>query len=164
MSIVIGTILLWGGAAYLLRRLWRNDRALFHEALSRSRTTFLFILPRVAVGLIGSGFLAELLPEDHIGSLFGYEAGFTGVMLATFFGAVTPGGPFVAFAIGAAALKAGASEAALVAYVTSWSVFCLNRSFAYELPILGARFMTTRWALSLPVPFLIGSIVMLLPA
>ncbi len=163
MSILIGTILLWGAALYLLRRLWRDDRELYFEALRRSRTMTLFILPRIAVGLLGAGFLAELLPEDEMAALFGKDAGFLGVVVATLFGAVTPAGPFVAFAVGAAALKAGASEAALIAYLTSWCVFCINRSLVYEMPLLGVRFLYLRHALSLPAPFLLGGLTMALP-
>lgn len=53
MSIIIGSILLWGAGLYLLRKLWHEDRALFREALRKSRATFIFILPRIVVGQIG---------------------------------------------------------------------------------------------------------------
>ncbi|MBX2805473.1 MAG: hypothetical protein KTR19_05850 [Hyphomicrobiales bacterium] len=162
MSILIGSVLLWAASLTIARKLWIEDREVLREALRRMVSTSVFIIPRVAVGLIGSGFLAELLPQDNIAMLFGKEAGYMGVMLASLFGPLTPGGPFVAFAIGAAALKAGASEAALIGYVTSWSLLCLNRDLVYELPVLGARFMRLRWLLALPVPFIIGALAMLL--
>ncbi len=163
MSIVVGTVLLWAASLYLIRKLWREDKALLHEAYRRAVSTTLFIVPRVSVGLVGAGFLAELLPQDNIAMLFGKEAGFMGVMLASIFGPLTPGGPFVAFAISAAALKAGASEAALISYVTGWSVLNLNRDLVYEMPLLGVRFTRLRWLLSLPVPFITGGLAMLLP-
>jgi uncharacterized membrane protein YraQ (UPF0718 family) len=164
MSIVIGSVLLWAACLWLIRKLWREDRALLHDARRRMVSTTAFVLPRVAVGLVGSGFLAELLPQDNIAMLFGAEAGYMGVVLASIFGPLTPGGPFVAFAIGAAALKAGASEAALISYVTSWSLLCLNRDLVYELPVLGGSFMRLRWVLSLPIPFIVGGLAMLLTA
>jgi hypothetical protein len=163
MSILIGTALLWAACICLIYRLWRNDKVLLHEAYRRSLSTAAFIAPRIAAGLIGAGFLAELLPHDNIAMLFGEGAGFRGIVLASLFGPLTPGGPFVAFAIGAAALKAGAGEAALISYVTSWSVNCLNRDMVYEMPLLGARFMRLRWLLSLPAPLILGGIAMLLP-
>lgn len=74
------------------------------------------------------------------------------------FGVVSPGGPFVAFAIGAAALKAGCGSGALIAYVTAWSLFALTRTLSYELPLLGIGFLRLRTILSLPVPVLLGLI------
>lgn len=161
MNILIGSVVLWGASLYLIHKLWREDRDLLREASRNMISTALFILPRIVIGIIGSGFLAELLPQDNIASLFGEEAGYLGIILACIAGPLTPGGPFVAFAIGAAALKAGASEAALISYVTSWSVLNINRDLVYELPLLGARFMRLRWLLSLPVPFIVGGLVML---
>jgi uncharacterized membrane protein YraQ (UPF0718 family) len=163
MSIFLGTALLWAASLWLIYRLWRTDKTLLHTAYRRSLATGAFIAPRISVGLIGAGFLAELLPQDKIAMLFGESAGFSGVVLASLVGPLTPGGPFVAFASGAAALKAGAGEAALISYVTSWSVICLNRDMVYELPMLGARFMRLRWLLSLPAPFILGGIAMHLP-
>lgn len=162
MNILIGTALLWSVALYMLHRLRTTDPETLPQAVASARATIAFMLPRVFIGLIGAGFLAELLPVEQVEGLFGEGAGLRGVGLATLLGVLTPGGPFVAFAIGAAALQAGAGTAALMAYVTSWSVFCLNRSLAYELPLMGRRFMLVRWAVSLPLPILLGVIVMLL--
>jgi len=82
------------------------------------------------------------------------------VVLATLAGVITPGGPFIAFAIAASGLKAGASIAAATAYVVAWSVICLTRSLTCELPVLGAGFMPARWAVSAPVPLIIGLILL----
>ena len=103
MSILIGTALLWAASLWLIQHLWRTDKPLLHAAFRRSLSTAAFIAPRIAVGLIGAGFLAELLPQDNMAMLFGESAGFRGVVLAALCGPLTPGGPFVAFAIGAAA-------------------------------------------------------------
>ncbi|MHC0052629.1 hypothetical protein [Actibacterium sp. D379-3] len=162
MNILIGTVLLWALALVLLRRLRATHPDMMPAVIARTRATTLFMVPRIFVGLVGAGFLAELLPVDHIERLFGASSGLTGVALATLFGAATPGGPFVAFAIGASALKAGAGWAPLMAYVTAWSVMNLNRAIAYELPLMGRRFMLIRSALSLPLPLILGVVMLLL--
>lgn len=117
---------------------------------------FLFMVPRILAGLIGAGFLAALLPQQMVARAFGAEAGLTGILLGTLFGALSPGGPFVALAIGAAALKAGSGTGALIAYITSWSLFALTRTLSYEVPIMGARFTRLRLLLALPAPILLG--------
>ncbi|ARE41643.1 hypothetical protein RGUI_3502 [Rhodovulum sp. P5] len=161
MNILIGTVLLWILALVLLRKLWRESPEHLAPLFARTRKTMTFMMPRVVAGLVGAGFMAELLPVDHIDQYFGDAAGFGGVVLATALGAATPGGPFVAFAIGAAALKAGAAWAPLIAYVTSWSVMNLNRTIAYELPLMGRRFVLLRSAVSLPMPLILGGLVLL---
>lgn len=162
MNILIGSVLLWLVAIYLLRRLRARDADRLPEAFERAKQTILFLLPRVAVGLLGAGFLGAILPHDEVARWFGQDAGWWAILLATAVGSVTPGGPFVAFAIGAGALKAGATEAALIAYVSAWSVVAVNRSLVYELPILGGSFLARRIALSLPVPLVLGAIAQML--
>jgi hypothetical protein len=83
-------------------------------------------------------------------------------LLAIALGPLTPGGAFVSFAIGAAALKAGASPAAGIAYVTSWSLFSTTKIFAYELSFMGRHATLMRILVSLPVPFAIAGLAHLL--
>ena len=104
-------------------------------------------------------FMAAVLPVETVETLFGESAGWRGIGLAMVLGGVTPGGPVVAFAIGAAALKAGASDPAVLAYVTAWSIFCLNRLLSYELPLMGARFAKRRILLALPLPLILAALV-----
>ncbi len=160
MNILIGTVLIGAGALWLWLQLpneeWR--KASFRASLD----TFLFTAPRVIVALLGAGFFAELLPEDQVRQLLGSEAGITGVLLAIALGPLTPGGAFVSFAIGAAALKAGASPVAAIAYVTSWSLFSTTKIFAYELSFMGRQATMVRIIVSLPIPFVIAGIASLL--
>lgn len=160
MNIVIGTILLGALAAYLLARLRVRHPEALPVAFRNARNTMIFMLPRLVVGLLGAGFMAALLPVEHIEETFGRGSGPGGILLASLAGALTPGGPFVAFAIAAVALKAGAGYSALMAYCIAWCVFALNRSLAWELPVLGPRFLLVRWALSAPVPVIVGLVVL----
>ena len=162
MNILIGTVLIWAVALYLLRRVQLAHPERLPELRDRCRTLFLFMLPRIFVGLIGAGFLAALLPQELVAEVFGQDAGLRGVVIAVLAGAATPGGPFVAFAIGAAALKAGAGQGALIGYLSSWCVICALRTLAYELPMMGAGFARTRILLSLPFVLLLGIVAHLL--
>src|ERR1019366_8162556 len=64
---------------------------------------FIHLLPRIAIGVVGSGYIAEVLPKALIAPWLGPESGLTGVIIATLGGALTPGGPVVSFSIDAAA-------------------------------------------------------------
>lgn len=154
MNIVIGTILLWGGAFWLWGKLPDGDAR--RRALSGSAELAKFTLPRITLALIGAALFAELLPADRIEGLFGAEAGLTGIALAVLIAPITPGGAFVAFAIGAAGLRVGASEASVMGYVASWGLFSVTKAIAYEIPLVGGRFAATRYLVSLPLPFLVA--------
>lgn len=159
MNILLGSLIIWAAALWLWRRLpdarWRV------AALRASRATLAFTLPRVVVALIGAGCFAELLPQDRVQHWFGAQAGLAGLALAIALGPVTPGGAFVAFAIAAAALKAGAAPLAAIAYVTAWALFSLTKLLAYELPLMGREATLVRLAVSWPVPLLVAGLGLL---
>jgi uncharacterized membrane protein YraQ (UPF0718 family) len=124
---------------------------------------FVRLMPRLAVGVIGAGFIAKAMPQEPIQTWLGPSSGFQGILAATVAGALTPGGPVVGFAIGAAALKAGAGLPQVMAFVTGWSLYTINRLFVWEVSSMPARMVWLRLAASLPFPFLVGGLAMLIP-
>ena len=99
--------------------------------------------------MIGSGFIAELLPQHLIPSWLGPGTGAAGLILATFAGALTPGGPVVGFAIATAALKSGAGAPQVIAYTIAWALFALPRVLVFEIPVdAAARGLAARRGLA----------------
>ena len=121
------------------------------------------LAPRLAVGIIGAGFLARLLPQDTVAAWLGPDSGWTGVTIATIAGSLTPGGPVVGYSLGAAALKAGAGLPQVMAYVTGWALYTLQRLLIWEVSMMPAWLVRMRILVSLPVPFVVAGIAMLLP-
>lgn len=140
---------------------WRRSPALLADGFTDARTQFIYLLPRLAIGVLGSGFLAHLLPKETVLALFGPNSGLLGTALASLAGALTPGGPVVGYAIGAAALKAGADLSQVMAYVTAWSLFTINRMISWEIPSMPVRIVLLRVLVSLPFPFLAAWITLL---
>jgi hypothetical protein len=85
-----------------------------------------------------------------------------GVVVATLGGALTPGGPMVGFSIGAAALKSGAGAPQVIAYSTAWALYAIHRLVIWEVPLMPARVVWLRAAVSLPLPFIAAATAMLL--
>ena len=68
----------------------------------------------------------------------------------------------IGFAIGVAALKSGASAPQVIAYVTAWALFAVQRFILWELPIMPRRLVWIRVLASLPLPFIAAAGAMLL--
>jgi uncharacterized membrane protein YraQ (UPF0718 family) len=135
---------------------------LLKQCLREGTIDFVRLLPRLLVGVVGSGFIAEILPRDLMAQWLGPGSGILGILIATLGGALTPGGPVVGFAIGAAALKGGAGVPQVIAFSTAWALFAVQRLFFWELPVLPARLVWLRAAAALPLPFLAAGAAMLL--
>ena len=132
----------------------RREKPVFREALMDARGQFIHLLPRLLIGILGSGFIAHLLPKETVLAWFGPNSGLSGTALATLAGILTPGGPVVGYAIGSAALKAGADQAQVIAYVTAWALLTVNRMITWEMPTMPGRLILLRVIVSLPFPFL----------
>jgi hypothetical protein len=156
IDIVLWTIVLALGLAVVIRR-----QPMFAESLRNGARDFLTLLPRIAIGMVGSGFIAELLPQHLIPSWLGPGTGATGLILAAFAGAVTPGGPVVGFAIATAALKGGAGAPQVIAYTIAWALFAIPRVLVFEIPTMPPKVVWLRVAVSLPLPFLAAWMAML---
>jgi uncharacterized membrane protein YraQ (UPF0718 family) len=155
------TAFLFAIAGLCLLIAWRRGDGTAAAATREAWGDFKHLLPRLAVGVIGAGFIAKALPQETVAAWLGPSSGGWGVALATLAGAATPGGPVVGFAIGAAALKAGAGVPQVVAYVTAWSLYTINRVLVWELPTMPPRFVLIRMIVSLPFPFVAAGLAWL---
>jgi uncharacterized membrane protein YraQ (UPF0718 family) len=152
------TALLFAIAAGCFWLAWRRHDGTAEAATREAWADFLHLMPRLAVGVIGAGFIAKAMPQDVVVAWLGPASGVGGVAVAALAGAATPGGPVVGFAIGAAALKAGAGLPQVVAFVTAWSLYTLNRMLVWEIPVMPMRFVLVRSLVSLPFPFAAAAI------
>jgi hypothetical protein len=153
-------IILWGSVAALGFMVWQRGRLVLTAAVREGTMDFINIVPRVALGVIGSGYIAAVLPQEVITGWFGSDSGWLGVLMAAVAGAATPGGPVIGFSLGAVAMKAGAGPPQVIAYVTAWALFAFQRLLLWEIPFMPARFVWFRAAVSLPFPFVAAAIAM----
>lgn len=160
--IVFINVLLWALVAVLALVAARRGGGLLHDGMRQGLIEFARLSPRILIGVVGSGFIAAILPKGLIGTWLGPHSGFAGLVIASVGGALTPGGPVVGFAVGAAALKSGAGAPQVIAFSTAWALFALQRRLIWEIPMMPARVVWLRVAVSLPLPFLAAAGAMLL--
>jgi hypothetical protein len=155
-------IMLWLFVGALALTAGMRSRGLLKEGARNGFIEFLHLIPRIGIGVIGAGFIAEALPKSLIAPWLGAESGFLGIFLAALAGALTPGGPVVGFAIGAAALKGGAGAPQVIAYSTAWALFAVHRLVLYEVPMMPARIVWLRALVCLPLPFIAAGAAILI--
>lgn len=159
---LIVTGALWIMVAALALGVTRRSIPLLRESMRGGAIDFLYLVPRMAIGILGSGFIAAALPQDSVAYWLGSSSGVFGIVVATIAGAMTPGGPVVGFAVAAAALKGGAGAPQVIAYSTAWALYAFPRLLTYELPIMPANVVWLRVVASLPLPFIAAWLAMLL--
>ena len=159
-SALIIDITLWGSVVALGLLAWQRGRVVLVSSMREGSMDFINIVPRIALGVIGSGYIAAVIPPEVITGWLGPDSGWMGVLAATIAGAATPGGPVIGFSIGAVALKVGGGTPQVIAYVISWALFAFQRLILWEIPFMPAKFVWFRAAVSLPFPFLAAALSM----
>ena len=160
--IIIVDVLLWAIVIALAITVAMRARPHLWPTTREGLIDFVRLLPRIALGVIGAGYIAAAMPGDIVGRWLGADSGVTGLCIAVLGGAFTPGGPVIGFSIGAAALKGGAGTPQVIAYTIAWALFAVQRLFIWELPVMPERLVWLRVLASLPLPFLAAAGVMLL--
>jgi len=120
-----------------------------------------FIIPRLVPALILAGMLQVLIPQETVARYFGRQSGLTAICVASVAGMITPGGPMVSVPLLVVLANSGMALGPLVAYMTSWSLFGLQRIIAWEAPLMGWHFVGVRVASSVIFPVLAGWLVTL---
>ena len=151
-------ILLWGSVAAVGLIALQRGRLVATTSLREGTMDFINIVPRIALGVIGSGYIAAVIPQEIITGWLGPDSGWLGVLTAVIAGAATPGGPFTVYPVASALLTVGADFGATLAMVVSWTLIGYGRAVAWELPIMGTDFTLWRIVISLPLPVLAGAL------
>ncbi|HEX5040899.1 MAG TPA: permease [Candidatus Limnocylindria bacterium] len=153
-----GSLLIVAGICVILAgvAVWVGGLPRLRDGIGEAAGLLVSVAPQLALGFLMAGLVTVLVPQATIARLVGEGSGIQGLMVATAAGAVTPGGPFLQFPLVAVLMRSGASEGAVAAYLTAWSLLGLQRVLVWEVPVLGPQFAIARWTSSLIVPIFVG--------
>lgn len=138
----------------------RADGSL-RRGLVRAFEQFIILVPRVVVAMVAAAFVVQLIPEQVISNYLSDNSPWTAILIATLTGILIPAAPVVVFSMAASFANAGASTAALVAFITAWTIFALHRVVIFEVPLLGISFVRLRLLVAFPLPLLAGAFVVI---
>src|SRR5439155_13795576 len=100
ISALIIDITLWGSVAVLGFMAWQRGRVVLVSSVREGSMDFINIVPRIALGVIGSGYIAAVIPPEVITGWLGPDSGLLGVLTAVIGGAEAPGVPGGGFFVG----------------------------------------------------------------
>lgn len=126
------------------------------RGLNAAGSLLLEITPRMIAAFTLAGLFQVLVPQELIVRWMGHDSGWRGLLIGMTLGTVTPGGPMTHFPVIASLYKMGVGVGPLVAYLTAWSLFGLQRIIMWEIPFLGPKLVAIRLAVSFFFPFLAG--------
>ena len=134
---------------------WKSPEAA-ERGLNATGSLLLEITPRMIAAFTLAGLFQAVVPEELIVRWMGHGSGWRGLLIGMSLGGVTPGGPMTHFPVIASLYKLGVGVGPLVAYLSAWSLFGLQRVIMWEIPFLGPRVVALRILVSLFFPLFAG--------
>jgi uncharacterized membrane protein YraQ (UPF0718 family) len=153
--VLVALVVVAAVAAYL------KDPGLPWIGARHGLTLLWFVLPRLVPALILAGLLQVVIPQEVVARHFGRESGLGAILMATGAGVITPGGPMVSVPLLVVMANSGVALGPMVAYMTAWSLFGMQRIIAWEAPLMGWHFVMVRTLSSLAFPIVAGWLVKL---
>jgi uncharacterized membrane protein YraQ (UPF0718 family) len=147
------TVVMMTAALAMLTGVYFKSPEAAQHGLSATGSLILEITPRLIAAFLLAGMFQAIIPQEVIVRWMGHGSGFRGILVGMTLGGVTPGGPMTHFPIIASFYKMGVGVGPLVAYLTAWSLFGLQRIIMWEIPFLGPKIVAVRFAVSFFFPF-----------
>lgn len=150
------TTVMIAAAAITLLVVYYKSPAAASEGLNATASLMLEITPRMIAAFTLAGLFQAIVPQEMIVRWMGHGSGMKGLVIGMSLGGITPGGPMTHFPVIASLYKMGVGVGPLVAYLTAWSLFGLQRLIMWEIPFLGAKVVALRISVSFFFPLVAG--------
>jgi len=149
-SFLIIVALILGGFAWT-----RGGSALVLRGVQLGAATLINVTPMLIAAFLVAGLTQVLISKEMVERWLSASAGWRGILLAGFAGALIPGGPYVYYPIAGSLLTSGAGLGVLVAFITAKNLWSISR-LPYEFALLGPELTITRFLFTLIFPPLMG--------
>jgi uncharacterized membrane protein YraQ (UPF0718 family) len=150
------TVVMMVAAGVALAVVYLKSPEAANRGLSATGSLMLEITPRMIAAFTLAGLFQALVPQEIIVGWMGHGSGFKGILIGMSLGGITPGGPMTHFPVIASLFKMGVGIGPLVAYLSAWSLFGLQRVIMWEIPFLGPKVVAIRIAVSFLFPLVAG--------
>ncbi|XSC44934.1 hypothetical protein ACF1BQ_000975 [Bradyrhizobium sp. RDT10] len=163
ISALIIDITLWGSVAVLGFMAWQRGRVVLVSSVREGSMDFINIVPRIALGVIGSGYIAAVILPEVITGWLGPDSGWFGVLTAVIAGAGHPGRPGGRFLDRCSGAEGRRRPAAGDRLCRRLGAVRLPAHDPLGNPVhAGPLRLVSRAAVSVPFPFLAAAIAMVI--
>jgi len=150
------TVVMMAAAVIMFIAVYAKSPAAAKHGLNATGSLLLEITPRMIAAFTLAGLFQAVVPQELIVRWMGHGSGWRGLLIGMSLGGVTPGGPMTHFPVIASLYKMGVGVGPMVAYLSAWSLFGLQRIIMWEIPFLGPKVVAIRVAVSFLFPLLAG--------
>jgi uncharacterized membrane protein YraQ (UPF0718 family) len=150
------TVVMMVAAVLALAAIYIKSPEAAQKGLNATGSLILEITPRMIAAFTLAGLFQAIVPEELIVRWMGHGSGLRGILIGMSLGGITPGGPMTHFPVIASLFKMGVGIGPLVAYLSAWSLFGLQRVIMWEIPFLGPKVVAIRIAVSFLFPLVAG--------
>jgi uncharacterized protein len=138
-SMDTSTVVMMVAAVIALAVIYFKSPEVANKGLNATGSLMLEIAPRMIAAFTLAGLFQAVVPEDVILRWMGHGSGFRGILIGMSLGGITPGGPMTHFPVIASLFKMGVGIGPLVAYLSAWSLFGLQRVIMWGNSVLGRQ-------------------------
>ena len=135
-----------------------RDKAKTTQSLIVAVKSFFRILPIVFTVIIVIGVLLGFVPPTKVSEVIGEQAGFGGVIIIAFLGAILHIPALISFPLAASLLKGGASVTAVAAFITTLTMVGIV-TLPLEIKELGKKITLLRNGMSFIFAIIIALII-----
>ncbi|MEM6322449.1 MAG: hypothetical protein AAF748_02130 [Pseudomonadota bacterium] len=114
------------------------------------------LMPKILCGFFVAAAVPLLIPRETLSHWVGRESGLRGLVVSSLAGGLIPGGPMMVFPLALGFRASGASTAVIIAFVSAWCLYSLNRTLIWEMSFLSVDVVLLRILICLPFPILAG--------
>lgn len=156
------TTIVFGLLAFMLfLMLWWKDPVVAKATVQSGLLLFLRYSFLIIFSMLIAALLPTLIPKETITHYLGGASGWRGILMASLIGGLTPGAPYAVVPLIAGLMKQGMAFAPAVSMVCAWGLWSLGR-VPFQAAVLGTKFTFVQVLVSLPLPFVAGTLTELL--
>ena len=106
----------------------------------------------ILLGITIGGLFQVLIPNELIAEWLGPTSGLKGILIGSYVGIFSVGGPHIRLPILAAIYAAGAGVGPIIALLTAMNVISLQMLIAWQIPFFGVKIPLARYIACLAMP------------
>ena len=135
---------------------WKGGWPLIRTGFERAGRIFQTVWLRLLLGITLGGLIQVLIPHELIATWIGPASGLKGILIGSYIGLFSIGGPHVRMPIIAAVYASGAGVGPIIALLIAMNLLSLQILITWQIPFFGLKIPLARYIVCLFVPPLAG--------